>query len=286
MKTTKKTLTFAFILAALLCLLVLSASAYDGTQYGNTGIYYEISDDKVTITGAKSNIEIADIPGSINGYPVTCIGNRAFYNCTGLTNITIPNSVTSIGSGAFGGCTGLTNMTIPDSVTSIGFGAFYGTAWYNSQSDGDVYAGKVYYKYKGTMPSNTSITIKNGTKGIADSAFSRCDGLTNITIPDGVTSIGDDAFYYCTGLTNVTIGNSVKSIGGWAFYGCTGLTNIIIPDSVTSIGNSAFYNCTGLTSVIIGNSVTSIGFEAFYGCTGLTSIQGFIGEALQNLLHL
>ena len=226
---------------------------------------------------------------------VTSIGGSAFSFCKGLTSVTIGSSVTSIGERAFSACTLLTSVTIPDSVTSIGNGAFDNTAWYNNQPKGLVYAGKVVYKYKGTMPQNTSITIKDGTKGIAymafygctgltsvtipnrvtsigSSAFYNCTGLTSVTIPNSVTSIGEGAFINCTGLTSVTIGNSVTSIGSSTFYGCKSLTSVTIPDSVTSIGYEAFYNCTGLTSVIIGNSVTSIDSYAFSGCTGLTSV--------------
>ena len=206
------------------------------------------------------------------GDNVKIIPSYAFERCTGLTSITIPDSVTSIGSYAFEGCTGLTNVTIPNSVTSIGGGAFDNTLWYDDQPDGLVFAGKVAYKYKGTMPSNTSILLKEGTLGIADSAFEGCTGLTSITIPNSVTSIGYEAFLGCTGLTSVTIGGSVTSIGSSAFRNCTGLTRVTIPDSVTSIGEHAFQNCTGLTSITIGGSVTSIGSTAFYGCKGLTSI--------------
>ena len=231
----------------------------------------------------------------------------AFLGCKGLTSVTIPNSVTSIGKEAFYGCTGLTSVTIPNSVTSIGHYAFYETAWYNNQPDGLVYAGNVAYKYKGTMPNNTSVTIKEGTVGIAGSAFYGCTGLTSIEIPNSVTSIGAHAFSGCTGLTSIEIPNSVTSIGAYAFSDCTGLTSInvaednlnyasidgvlyskdkktlrvypqgktgsfTIPNSVTSIGDGAFDGCEGLTSVTIPNSVTSIGEDAFYGCTGLTSI--------------
>ena len=220
-----------------------------------------------TIFEGCSNLATVNI-----GDNVKIIPSYAFERCTGLTSITIPDSVTSIGSYAFEGCTGLTNVTIPNSVTSIGGGAFDNTLWYDDQPDGLVFAGKVAYKYKGTMPSNTSILLKEGTLGIADSAFEGCTGLTSITIPNSVTSIGYEAFLGCTGLTSVTIGGSVTSIGSSAFRNCTGLTRVTIPDSVTSIGEHAFQNCTGLTSITIGGSVTSIGSTAFYGCKGLTSI--------------
>ena len=215
------------------------------------------------------------------GNSVTSIGGSAFEDCTGLTSVTIGNSVTSIGYSAFRNCTGLTSITIPDSITSIGGSAFDNTAWYNAQPFGDVYAGKVYYMYKGTMPENTSVEIKDGTKGIAGGAFGGCNGLVDINIPDSVTNIGNGAFSDCTSLTSITIGDSVTSIGGWAFSSCTGLTSITIPDSVTSIGWRAFSGCTGLTSITIPDGVTSIGDSTFSGCTGLTSVT--IGNSVTSI---
>ena len=238
-----------------------------------------------------SGLTSVTIPNS-----VTSIGYCAFYNCSGLTSIEIPNSVTSIGDYAFYNCSGLTSIEIPNSVTSIGEEAFYGTAWYNNQPDGIVYAGMVLYAYKGSMPENTSVIVKEGTISIKDEAFSGCSGLTSIEIPNSVTSIGNSAFegtawynnqpdgvvyagnvlYKYKGTmppnTSVLVKDGTLGIATSAFSGCSGLTSVTIPNSVTSIGNYAFSRCSGLTSIIIPNSVVRIGYRAFSYCSRLKEV--------------
>ena len=226
--------------------------------------------------GGCSGLTNVTIPNS-----VTSIGDRAFSDCSGLTNVTIPNSVTAIGDWAFSGCCGLTNVVIPISVNTIGEWAFSGTAWLDNQPDGLVYAGLVAYTFKGTMPDGTSITIKDGTLGIAGSAFTHCHGLTNVTIPNSVTTIGGYAFEDCERLESITIPNSVTTIGASAFSGCSGLRSLNIGNSVTTIGESAFATCMCLTSVTIPNSVTSIGQCAFFGCRSMTNIS--IGSSVKDI---
>ena len=236
---------------------------------GNTK--YDSRNGCNAIIETATNTLIAGCSSTVIPESVTSIGINAFTG-TSLTSITIPNGVTEIGIGAFLQCESLTSVTIPNSVTSIGNAAFSMTPWHDNQPDGLVYAGKVAYRYKGTMPQNTNIILEEGTLGIAASAFDGCTGLTSITIPSSVTSIGSCAFSGCLGLTSITIPNSVNSIGQQAFYCCSGLSSVTIPNSVISVGNSAFSGCTGLTSVTIPSSVTSIGDFAFE-CENLISVR-------------
>ncbi len=290
--------------AILLSMAYTMASAHDIAVANSDGktIYYNYNSDgssvSVTYQGASYSSYSDEYIGEIvipetvtydgKTYSVTSIGDYAFYRCSGLTSVTIPNSVTSIGELAFRDCSGLTSVTIPNSVTSIGYSAF-------SYCNG-----------------LTSVTIPNNVTSIGRYAFYGCSGLTSVTIPNSVTSIGSAAFYGCSGLTSVTIPNSVTSIGASAFEGCSGLTSVTIPNSVTSIGSGAFKGCSGLekvivpnfdiknwcsikfddssanplyyahhlysdenteiTKLVIPNDVTSIYSYAFYGCSGLTSV--------------
>ncbi len=215
----------------------------------------------------SKGLSAATIPNSVK-----TIEEYAFAYCNDLTSITIPNSVITIGESAFYGCSSLSSITIPTSVNDIGSYAFHGTAWYNNQSDGLIYIGKNAYTYKGTMPENSKITIKDGTLALSGSIFKDSSGLTSITIPNSVINIGSNAFEGCSGLTSITIPNFVTIIRDGTFKNCSKLTSITIPNTVTNIGNNVFEDCNGLTSITIPNSVTRIGEYAFHNCSSLTSI--------------
>ena len=234
-------------------------TAYDGTTVST----YEIYRYAFVNCSGLTSVTIGD--------SVTSIGSYAFRGCSGLTSVTIPDSVTSIGSAAFYGCSGLTSVIIPDSVTSIGDYAFYGCSGLTSITIPDSVTSIGSYAFYGCS-GLTSVIIPDSVTSIGSYAFRGCSGLTSVTIPDSVTSIGSAAFYGCSGLTSITIPDSVTSIGSSAFSGCDGLTSVTIPDSVTSIGSSAFEGCSGLTSVTIGNGVTSIGGRAFMGCHKLAEV--------------
>jgi hypothetical protein len=255
---------------------------------------YTTNNGTLTITGYTGSGGAVTIPDTIDGLPVTSIGQYAFSFQTSLTNLTIPHGIINIENYAFSQCSGLASASIPNSLTNIGVGAF------------------------DSCISLASITIPSGVINIGDYAFSHCIRLPSVTIPGGVISIGDAAFSGCTSLISATIPSSVISIGNRAFslalggaYGASGnnsLTTITvdpenlnyssmdgvlfnksqttvlqypagklgtsytISNSVTSIAGYAFYGCASLTNITIPSSVTELGDDAFAECTNLMTV--------------
>ena len=198
--------------------------------------------NQTLIAFAPYNVSTYTIPSSVKSI------KAAFSGCTGLTSITIPNSVTSIGASAFFSCSSLTSVTIPNSVTSIGISAF------------------------SNCRGLTSVTIPSSVTSIGSQAFRGCTGLTSITIPNSVTSIDNEAFSGCTGLTSITIPNLVMVLDAFTFQNCTSLTTVIINGNIVFIGQYCFSGCTSLIGVTLPVSVTYIGNYAFNKCPGLQSI--------------
>lgn len=144
------------------------------------GIIYEKKNGSYIVTGYTVEIkEEVIIPAKLRGIIVSSIKYAAFFGCTNITNIKIPDSVTKIGSNAFFDCNNLTIISIPASVTKIGEGMFCDCS------------------------SLTYLEIPDGVKSIEESAFFRCTNLTNIDIPDSVTRIENTAFCLCTNLKNI-----------------------------------------------------------------------------------
>ena len=277
--------------------------AYTGTVNGVTWTY-TVSDKKATIENPRQYEALGrvpaisttttgaiKIPSSLGGYPVTCIGPRACFGCTGLTSVTIPASVTNIGKSAFAGCSGLMSVIIGNGVASIDSNAFVGCSGLISVTIPDSVTSIGDEAFKSCSGLESAI-IGNGVESIGSLAFSGCSSLRSITIGNGVTNIGQDAFYNCTKLTSVSIPESVTEIGSWSFSNCSNLSSVTIPDSVRSIGSSAFRGCSSLRSVTIPDSVTNIGAKAFFGCSNLASVTmgnsltGFPCEGCSNVVHL
>jgi hypothetical protein len=214
---------------------------------------------------------------------VVSIGNRAFFDCSSLTNIDIGNTVTSIGDHAFSYCSNLASMNIPSSVASIGIHAFLDCSQLTAitvDSNNSYFSsvgGVLFDKNQTTLiayPCNgtNSYTIPNDVVSIGDYAFFNRANLTSVVIPSSVVSIGILTFDFCSNLTNIVIGSSVAHIGIGAFYRCSRLTSVIIPSSVTNIGNSAFVYCTNLTGIYFQGNAPSVSTDVtvFNGITNTT----------------
>ena len=258
--------------------------------YGD--LTYKIENNQVIITDCNEDTITVNIPATIEGYPVTTIGDSAFRwceltkitipsgvitiehgafsQCKYLTDITISGSVTSIEDYAFDNCASLTKIIIPDSVTTIGSYAFRDCVNLTdiSLSDGTISINKrAFYN----CDSLTDILISGNVLTIGEEAFSNCDSLANITISGNVTTIEDHVFMGCDNLTNITISGNVTTIES-AFNCCESLANITISGHVTTISGHAFYSCESLTDITISGSVTTIEDDAFSQCDNLTDI--------------
>ena len=192
------------------------------------------------------------IPSKVNydgkTYNVTSIGDSAFYGCTSLQYISIPNTINRIGNMSFSRCTSFYSISIPTSVTSIGEYAFY-------------------------QCKLTSVIIPNSVTEIGEGAFNKCESLTSVTLSSSLTTIEEKLFFYCTSLKSINIPNSVTAIKKYAFSQCESLRSIAFPDNLSSIGHRAFWNCKLIPSIIIPNSIIEIGDEAFAFCSSITKME-------------
>jgi len=244
-------------------------------------------DNTITITGYTGSNDVVVIPATTNGYPITSIGDNAFFSDFGLTNVTISPGITSIGLSAFWNCVNLASVAIPNSVTNIGTNAF------------------------NSCFSLTNVIIPAGVTSIGNYAFVYCTNLAAInvdsanavysstdgvlfnkeqtilmqfpsgksgsySIPSSVTNLADEAFglsaysqypfpyNVCAGLTNLIVPGSIVDLSVGAFSHCTGLMRVTLLNGVTSIGTNAFSWCVNLANITLPNSITSIGDTAFY----------------------
>jgi hypothetical protein len=243
---------------------------------------FSTNNGALTVTGYTGPGGAVVIPNTTNGLQVTSIGDHSFESKSGLTGISIPDSVTNIGNFAFYYCANLTMVALGNGVVTVGDQAFSRCA------------------------RMVDFTFPNTTRRIGVAAFTACISLTNLTIPANVTGIGLQAFYYCTSLRAIsveplnlayssldgvlfnydrtsllqfpggktgsyTIPATVSNIDLAAFMQCSKLSGITIPGSVTNIADYAFYWCIGLSNLTIPEGVTSIGLLAFSGCTSATN---------------
>ncbi len=250
----KKILAVAIVLVMLVAMVACEASKGDLTSINDyvapnytyvtetgTFTFAEAGGNTAVITGyvgkaeahavvVPSQVTVASLDENANNddnvRKIVGIADSAFYYCTAMTSVTIPDSIETIGDWAFAGCTGLTEIVIPNSVVSIGEGAFHG------------------------CDKLTSVTLSNTLTKIDNFAFYGCKGLTAIALPETLVEIGSAAFFGCQGLTTLTIPAATTIIGDMAFYQCNHLSAIEIKTTSEEIEFGDFIFWSELKSVI------------------------------------
>lgn len=180
-----------------------------------SGFCYTIINGEASVIGFEGEPFYIDIPGEIEGAPVTEIRDNAFYECKTLKQVSLPETIKKIGHHCFYECTSLEGIKLPESVTEIGMGCF-------SECSSLSYA---------LIPDSIEI--------LADSCFRNCVSLTDIVIPQSVTEIEKFCFAGCDSLSNISLSGRTAEIGDYAFFMCDSLKNLYIPESVKIFGTEA-----------------------------------------------
>lgn len=254
----------------------------DYDTYGTDGIYYEYDSQKETYYidyyyGDSAEVSIARYQYDENTglKPVTYIRQSAF-SSKSITKVVIPNTVSRIEANAFNYSQSLEEIVFPDTIEYIGSYAFDGvpaiTSYVNAQPDGDVYIGKVLYTYKGTMPENYTLNVKEGTTSISAMAYKEQGYLIAINMPSSLKEIGFETFESCHGLTEITLGENVILIEECAFEECSDVETITFNSKVEVIESHAFASCNSIRSLTIPENVTTIGEFAFGYMNALESV--------------
>jgi hypothetical protein len=177
------------------------------------------------------------------------IGYQAFFSCTFLEPIVIPNSIRTIMDGAFSNCSGLMTVTLGDGLEEIGEEAFY------------------------KCTSLESIIIPPAVKAIKKQTYAYCLGLTTVTLNEGLEQIGETAFERCTWLECIVTVPAIRAIKQRAFKGCSGLTTVTLGNGLEEIGYQAFCQCTSLERIVIPPAIKAIDDSTLRGCSNLTNVE-------------
>ena len=241
MKLFRKKGISALLAVLLLCaLLPITAHADETGVSGDVSWSFSGSTLAITGKGAMANYTDEELPpwssyaDSITRIRVesgvTRIGDIAFYNCTNVTGVTLPDTLERIGDYAFKNCTSLGYVNFPASLRGIGNAAFE------------------------SCEKLTGIRLPDSLTTIGNYAFYRCYGLTSITIPASVSSMGMVVFAYCGGLTGAEIRCPITKVPDWTFYKCTALAAVSLPDTVTEAGEYSFHECGRLEEIYYAGS--------------------------------
>lgn len=248
MKTTRIFTIFCLLIYG----LVLQATTY---EYNGFSFELDVSAQTATLIKKTSGNYSGNIiiPESFEGpknieYKVTAIGDNAFYGCSGVESISIPNTVLSIGAFAFESCNKLTSISLPTLIGTIGESAFKNCSALTSI----------------TLPTNITIVSK--------SLFNGCSKLSSVTFGQYISAIEDDAFSGCSKLVTLSFPSHLQTIGNSAFAGCSALKSLTLPENVTSVGDNSFQNCSAMRVLRLSKKLQTIGNSAFSNTASLSTL--------------
>ena len=313
-------LSIVMVFSMLTVVAPLTASAWGETEHTCGNYTYIVKNNEAYLTGYKGSATSVTIPATLDGYKVVYLGEgiglgeplkgfskvtsltignnvkristRAFINNTNLKSLNVKDGVVEICGQAFESCTSLSSIKLADSVVMVS-SAFNRTKWYEKQSSGLVYIGKVLYGYKGNIPKNYTLNVKSGTLGIGD-AFGNYDSKLNIvkvSVPNTVEYVSYWAFDYTTWYNNQS--NGMVYVGKCAYkYKGKIPASVTLKKGTKSISAQAFYdghacyygytgqqssdnyekNSANLKSISIPDGLKYIGIDAFANCCNLNTI--------------
>ena len=224
------------------------------------------------------SLKYIEIPDS-----VYIIGYEAFSGCVSMTSVVIPDSVREIRGSAFSNCTNLKDIKMSKNILSLSYSIFDNTYWYNNQPDGIIYLDNVLYGYKGDMPSNTVINVKDGTRIIAGFCFEDCSNLVDVNIPDSVINVGRSAFIDTAWLNNKENGIVYAGKVAYCYKGKLDEDSVLYLNNDTIGVADGFYPeeevLDGDMDVVLPESLVCVGSYAF----GRIDLHGLGSSSLKSI---
>ncbi len=228
-----------------------NAMVDDWIIYGSTSSYYTEVEINPCVRGIadkafdKLSFTSLTIPSETQ-----YIGISSFEDCDELVTLTMGEGVLSIDDYAFADCTKLETPEIPDSVFHIGAIAFKDCINTIEEIDGVSYVDSWAVDSDYTI---TALSLRNGTRGIAEMAFYGCTELSSSVLPEGVCFINESAFEFCLSLTEATLPESLLAIDMYAFAYCKALEEVTIPENTVYMDFAAFAECEALSKITVLN---------------------------------
>lgn len=238
--------------AVLLCMLFpvgeARAEGYATDSYPVEGgeIYYNANTG--TIVGASEGVTKVELPDFIAGTIVREVAAHAFFNCTSLVEVILPNGVVTIGKSAFAGCENLKKIKLPENLKTLEYAVFSGCI------------------------SLESVTMYDKVSEMGSCVFAGCTSLRELTFSAGLTEIPSLTCENCVALEKIVIPEKVLTVRDSAFIGCTAAAEIYLPDSVTTIEERAFMNNTSVKTLRLSRNLEQVEEEAFRNLTSLESL--------------